>query len=57
MRNNVALKIVTGLPLGGRNFLDLVNLKTGIRSDSVSGRQSFVINRAPPQQGFNFIAS
>jgi len=46
---------VTGLPLGGRNFLNLVNLETGIRSDSVSGRQSFVINGAPPQQGFNFM--
>jgi hypothetical protein len=42
---------VTSLPLGGRNFLNLVNLETGVRSDSVSGHQSFVINGAPPQQG------
>lgn len=46
---------VTSLPLGGRNFLNLVNLETGVRSDSISGRQSFVINGAPPQQGFNFM--
>jgi hypothetical protein len=46
---------VTDLPLAGRNFLNLVSVETGIRSDSVSGRQSFVINGAPPQQGFNFM--
>jgi hypothetical protein len=46
---------VTDLPLDGRNFLNLVNLEAGIRSDTISGRQSFVINGAPPQQGFNFM--
>ena len=32
-----------------------MNLEAGVRSDSISGRQSFVINGAPPQQGFNFM--
>lgn len=46
---------VTNLPMDGRNFLNLVSLETGVRNDTASSRQSFVINGAPPQQGMNFM--
>lgn len=46
---------VTNLPMNGRNFLNLVSLETGVRNDTASSRQSFVINGAPPQQGMNFM--
>jgi hypothetical protein len=46
---------VTNLPLNGRNFLSLVSLVSGVRNDTSSSRQSFVINGAPPHQGINFM--
>jgi hypothetical protein len=46
---------VANLPMNGRNFLNLVSLETGVRNDTASSRQSFVINGAPPQQGMNFM--
>lgn len=46
---------VANLPLNGRNFLQLVTLEPGVRTDTSTGRQSFTFNGAPPGQGLNLL--